>query len=101
MTSDTDDRNVPATRPTAATPRPTDPYPTTDRGVDHPGDRGVDPVGRTELKLAQVEMTAKAKTAGSASALSAWPVLALFGIGCLIVTAIFALALVCRPGRRP
>ncbi len=50
---------------------------------------------RTELKLAQVEMTEKAKTAGvGIGAFGAAGVLALFGIGCLIVTAIFALALV-------
>ena len=50
---------------------------------------------RTELKLAQVEMTEKAKTAGvGLGAFGAAGVLALFGIGCLIITAIFALALV-------
>ena len=50
---------------------------------------------RTELKLAQVEMTEKAKTAGvGLGAFGAAGVLALFGVGCLIVTAIFALALV-------
>ena len=50
---------------------------------------------RTELRLAQVEMTQKAKTAGvGLGAFGAAGVLALFGIGCLIITAIFALALV-------
>ncbi|HEY5980525.1 MAG TPA: YhjD/YihY/BrkB family envelope integrity protein [Microlunatus sp.] len=50
---------------------------------------------RTELKLAQVEMTEKAKTAGvGIGAFGVAGVLALFGIGCLIATAIFALALV-------
>lgn len=50
---------------------------------------------RTELKLAQVEMTEKAKTAGvGVGAFGAAGVLALFGLGCLITTAILALALV-------
>ena len=95
MTSDTDGRNVPATRPTAATPAtpppPDDSIAALISQVTEESSRLV----RTELKLAQVEMTAKAKTAGvGIGAFGVAGVLALFGIGCLIVTAIFALALV-------
>lgn len=50
---------------------------------------------RTELKLAQVEMTQKAKSAGvGLGAFGTAGILALYGVGCLILTAIFALALV-------
>lgn len=50
---------------------------------------------RDELKLAQVELTAKAKQGGiGAGFLGAGGVLALFGFGALIATAILALALV-------
>ena len=94
MTSDTDGRNVPATRPTAATPAtayPDDSIAALITQVTEESSRLV----RTELKLAQVEMTAKAKTAGvGIGAFGVAGVLTLFGIGCLIVTAIFALALV-------
>ena len=100
MTSDTDDRNVPATRPTAA------PTPIRTESTTTPPDDSIaalitqvteesSRLVRTELKLAQVEMTAKAKTAGvGIGAFGVAGVLALFGVGCLIVTAIFALALV-------
>ena len=94
MTSNTDGRNVPATRPAAATPAtapPDDSIAALISQVTEESSRLV----RTELKLAQVEMTAKAKTAGvGIGAFGAAGVLALFGIGCLIATAIFALALV-------
>lgn len=50
---------------------------------------------RTELKLAQLEMTEKAKTAGvGLGAFGTAGILALYGIGCLILTAVYALALV-------
>lgn len=50
---------------------------------------------RTELKLAQAEMTAKAKTAGiGLGAFGAAGILALYGIGCLILTGVYALSLV-------
>lgn len=50
---------------------------------------------RTELKLAQLEMTEKAKTAGvGVGAFGAAGVLALFGIACLLAAAIAALSLV-------
>jgi membrane protein len=100
MTSDTDDRNVPATRAAAA------PTPIRTESTTTPPDDSIaalitqvteesSRLVRTELKLAQVEMTAKAKTAGvGIGAFGVAGVLALFGVGCLIVTAIFALALV-------
>ena len=97
MTSDTEDRNVPATRAAGDTPAtPPTAYPDDSIAalitqVTEESSRLV----RTELKLAQVEMTAKAKTAGvGIGAFGVAGILALFGIGCLIVTAIFALALV-------
>ncbi len=97
MTSDTEGGNVPATRATGDTPAtPPTAYPDDSIAalitqVTEESSRLV----RTELKLAQVEMTAKAKTAGvGIGAFGVAGVLALFGIGCLIVTAIFALALV-------
>lgn len=50
---------------------------------------------RTELKLAQVEMTEKAKTAGvGLGAFGAAGILALYGVGCLILTGVYALSLV-------
>lgn len=50
---------------------------------------------RTELKLAQVEMTQKAKTAGvGLGAFGAAGILALYGVGCLILTGVYALSLV-------
>jgi hypothetical protein len=50
---------------------------------------------RTELKLAQLEMTQKAKTAGvGLGAFGVAGILALYGVGCLILTAVYALALV-------
>jgi len=94
MTSDTDDRNVPATRPTAATPATTPPDDSIAALISQVTEESSRLV-RTELRLAQVEMTAKAKTAGvGIGAFGVASILALFGIGCLIVTAIFALALV-------
>ena len=50
---------------------------------------------RTELKLAQAEMTEKAKTAGiGLGAFGAAGILALYGVGCLILTGVYALSLV-------
>jgi uncharacterized membrane protein YqjE len=50
---------------------------------------------RDELRLAQVEVTGKAKTAGiGAGMFGAAGLLALYGVGVLIATAIIALALV-------
>lgn len=50
---------------------------------------------RTELKLAQLEMTQKAKTAGvGLGAFGAAGILALYGVGCLILAAVYALSLV-------
>ena len=94
MTSDTEGRDVPATRPTAAAPTTTPPDDSIAALISQVTEESSRLV-RTELKLAQVEMTAKAKTAGvGIGAFGVAGVLALFGIGCLIVTAIFALALV-------
>jgi membrane protein len=94
MTSDTEGRNVPATRPSAATPASTPPDDSIAALISQVTEESSRLV-RTELKLAQVEMTAKAKTAGvGIGAFGVAGILALFGIGCLIVTAIFALALV-------
>lgn len=94
MTSDTEGRDVPATRPSAATPATTPPDDSIAALISQVTEESSRLV-RTELKLAQVEMTAKAKTAGvGIGAFGVAGVLALFGIGCLIVTAIFALALV-------
>ena len=95
MTSDTEGRNVPATRPTANTPATTTPPDDSIAALISQVTEESSRLVRTELKLAQVEMTAKAKTAGvGIGAFGVAGVLALFGIGCLIVTAIFALALV-------
>jgi membrane protein len=94
MTSDTEGTNVPATRETATTPATTPPDDSIAALINQVTEESSRLV-RTELKLAQVEMTAKAKTAGvGIGAFGVAGVLALFGIGCLIVTAIFALALV-------
>ena len=94
MTSDTEGRDVPATRPSAATPATTPPDDSIAALISQVTEESSRLV-RTELKLAQVEMTAKAKTAGvGIGAFGVASILALFGIGCLIVTAIFALALV-------
>lgn len=50
---------------------------------------------RTELKLAQAEMTEKAKSTGiGLGAFGAAGILALFGIGCFVLAAVYALALV-------
>ncbi len=82
---------TPATPAVPGGPGPDDSIATLIKQVTEESSRLV----RTELKLAQVEMTEKAKTAGiGLGAFGAAGVLALFGIGCLIVTAIFALALV-------
>jgi uncharacterized membrane protein YqjE len=82
---------TPATTAVPGGPGPDDSIATLIKQVTEESSRLV----RTELKLAQVEMTDKAKTAGiGLGAFGAAGVLALFGIGCLIVTAIFALALV-------
>ncbi|HEY5786606.1 MAG TPA: YhjD/YihY/BrkB family envelope integrity protein, partial [Microlunatus sp.] len=93
MSSDTEGR-LPATRATDTTPAtapPDDSIAALITQVTEESSRLV----RTELKLAQVEMTEKAKTAGiGLGAFGVAGVLALFGVGCLIVTAIFALALV-------
>ena len=94
MTSDTEGRNIPATRPTAAPPATTPPDDSIAALITQVTEESSRLV-RTELKLAQVEMTEKAKTAGvGIGAFGVAGVLALFGVGCLIVTAIFALALV-------
>jgi membrane protein len=94
MNSDTEGTNVPAAGATgvpATTSTPDDSVAALIKQVTEESSRLV----RTELKLAQVEMTDKAKTAGvGIGAFGAAGVLALFGIGCLIITAIFALALV-------
>ena len=53
---------------------------------------------RSELKLAQAEMTQKAKTAGiGIGAFGAAAVLGWFALGCFLATAILALALVLPP----
>jgi putative superfamily III holin-X len=53
---------------------------------------------RDELKLASVEMTGKAKTAGKGAGLfGGGGVLALYGGGCLVACAVIALAGVLRP----
>ena len=53
---------------------------------------------RGELKLAQAEMTDKAKTAGvGIAAFGAAAVLGWFALGCFLATAILALALVLPP----
>jgi membrane protein len=95
MSTDDASRHIPAGSSTsaAAPARPTtdDSIATLIKQVTEESSRLV----RTELKLAQVEMTEKAKTAGvGIGAFGAAGVLALFGVGCLIATAIFALALV-------
>ena len=94
MTNDTEGRNIPATRPAAALPATTPPDDSIAALINQVTEESSRLV-RTELKLAQVEMTEKAKTAGvGIGAFGVAGVLALFGVGCLIVTAIFALALV-------
>jgi len=53
---------------------------------------------RDELKLASVEMTGKAKTAGKGAGLfGGGGILALYGGGCLVACAVIALAGVLRP----
>ena len=53
---------------------------------------------RNELKLASIEMTGKAKTAGKGAGLfGGGGVLALYGGGCLVACAVIALAGVLRP----
>ena len=94
MTSETEDANVPATRATGATAATTPPDDSIAALINQVTEESSRLV-RTELKIAQLEMTDKAKTAGvGLGAFGAAGVLAMFGIGCLIVTAIFALALV-------
>jgi uncharacterized membrane protein YqjE len=53
---------------------------------------------RDELKLASVEMTGKAKTAGKGAGLfGGGSILALYGVGCLVACVVIALAGVLRP----
>jgi uncharacterized membrane protein YqjE len=94
MTSETEDGDVSATRATGATAATTPPDDSIAALINQVTEESSRLV-RTELKIAQLEMTDKAKTAGvGLGAFGAAGVLAMFGIGCLIVTAIFALALV-------